>query len=125
MMDGRDDPRHGGDDGRGRLPYEERGQGGPVLLIPGIGFGAGSWEEFGDLLAARRRVIAYERRGFTPAAPEPAEDMRVNADDARSILERADSLPSDIVGWSAWRAGRAGTRRGATRRLPLSLPRFP
>jgi pimeloyl-ACP methyl ester carboxylesterase len=27
--------------------------------------------------------------------------MRVIADDARSILERADSLPSNIVGWSA------------------------
>jgi pimeloyl-ACP methyl ester carboxylesterase len=45
-------------------------------------------------------VIAYERRGFTPAAPEPAEDMRVHAADARSVLERADALPADVVGWS-------------------------
>jgi pimeloyl-ACP methyl ester carboxylesterase len=63
----------------GRLPYEERGQG---ALIPGTGFGADSWGEFGDMLAARRRVIAYARRGFTPAVPEPAEDMRVHAADA-------------------------------------------
>jgi pimeloyl-ACP methyl ester carboxylesterase len=72
-----------------------------VLLIPGTGFGADSWGGFGDLLAERRRVIAYDRRGFTPAAPEPAEDMRVNAEDARSVLERAGAVPADIVGWSA------------------------
>jgi 3-oxoadipate enol-lactonase len=85
----------------GQLPYAERGQGTPLLLVPGTGFGAGSWGEFGDLLAARRRVISYDRRGFTSAAPEPAADMRVNAEDARSILERAGSLPADLVGWSA------------------------
>jgi pimeloyl-ACP methyl ester carboxylesterase len=64
----------------------------PVLLIPGTGFGADSWGEFGDLLAARRRVIAYQRRGFTSAAPEPATDMRAHADDARSVLEASGAL---------------------------------
>jgi pimeloyl-ACP methyl ester carboxylesterase len=61
----------------------------------------GSWGEFRDLLAARRRVIAYDRRGFTAAAPEPAEDMKVNAADAESILRRARAAPAEIVGWSA------------------------
>ncbi len=83
------------------LPFEARGEGDPVLLIPGTGFGAGTWGEFGDLLAQRRRVIAYDRRGFTTAAPEPAPDMRVHAGDARSILEQAGALPADVVGWSA------------------------
>jgi pimeloyl-ACP methyl ester carboxylesterase len=72
-----------------------------VLLIPGTGFGARTWGEFGDLLAECRRVIVYDRRGFTAAAPEPAEDMRVNADDANSVLGRAGGLPADVVGWSA------------------------
>jgi hypothetical protein len=40
------------------LPYEERGSGEPVLLVPGTAFGPASWGQFGDLLAARRRVIA-------------------------------------------------------------------
>jgi pimeloyl-ACP methyl ester carboxylesterase len=71
------------------------------LLVPGTGFGADSWGEFADLLAARRKVIAYDRRGFAEAAPEPAEDMRVNANDANSILQRAASPPADVVGWSA------------------------
>jgi pimeloyl-ACP methyl ester carboxylesterase len=82
------------------LPYEERGSGEPVLLVPGTAFSPASWGEFGDQLSQRRRVIAYERRGFSAAAPEQAEDMRVHAEDARSILERADALPADVVGWS-------------------------
>jgi pimeloyl-ACP methyl ester carboxylesterase len=82
------------------LPFDARGEGRPVLLIPGTGFGADSWSEFGDLLAARRRVIAYGRRGFTSAAPEPAPDMHTHADDARSVLEASGALPADVVGWS-------------------------
>lgn len=85
---------------QGELPYEERGSGEPFLLVPGTGFGPTSWGEFGDLLAARRRLIAYERRGFTRAAPKPAEDMRVHAADANSILDRAGALSADVVGWS-------------------------
>jgi pimeloyl-ACP methyl ester carboxylesterase len=84
----------------GELPYEERGAGDPALLVPGTGFGIDSWGEFGTLLAARRRVIAYERRGFTSAAPEPAKDITVHAADARSVLERAEAEPADVVGWS-------------------------
>ena len=82
------------------LPYEERGSGDPVMLVPGTGFGPASWGEFADLLSARRRVIAYERRGFGSAAPEEAKDMRVHAADADSILERTGGLPADVVGWS-------------------------
>jgi pimeloyl-ACP methyl ester carboxylesterase len=70
------------------------------LLVPGTGFGPANWGEFGDQLASRRRTIAYGRRGFTSAAPEPAEDMRVHASDAQSVLERADAVPADVVGWS-------------------------
>jgi pimeloyl-ACP methyl ester carboxylesterase len=83
------------------LPFEARGEGDPVLLIPGTGFGADNWGEFGDLLAQRRRVIAYDRRGFTSAASELAPDMRAHAEGARSVLERAGALPADVVGWSA------------------------
>jgi pimeloyl-ACP methyl ester carboxylesterase len=82
------------------LPYDERGSGESVLLVPGTAFGPASWGEFGELLARRHRVIVYERRGFSSAAPEGAEDVRVHAEDARSILERAEALPADVVGWS-------------------------
>jgi pimeloyl-ACP methyl ester carboxylesterase len=45
-------------------------------------------------------VIAYGRRGFTSAAPEPAENIRVHAADGRSVLARAGALPAHVVGWS-------------------------
>jgi pimeloyl-ACP methyl ester carboxylesterase len=82
------------------LPFSERGEGQPVLLIPGTGFGIDSWGEFGTQLATRRRVIAYVRRGFTSAAPEPANDMTVHGADAHSVLQRAEAEPADVVGWS-------------------------
>jgi pimeloyl-ACP methyl ester carboxylesterase len=82
------------------LRYTERGEGEPVLLIPGTGFVVAAWGGFGESLAARRRVVAYERRGFSDASPDPAESIRVHADDARSILERAQAVPADVVGWS-------------------------
>jgi pimeloyl-ACP methyl ester carboxylesterase len=105
-----------------QLPYEERGRSEPVLIIPGTGFGTASWGDFGELLAARRRVIIYERRGFTPATPEPAEDMRAHAADARSVLERAGTLPADVVGWSGGRPRRTDARDRASRRLSLPAP---
>jgi len=46
-------------------------------------------------------VIAYDRRGFTQAAPDPAPSMRVNADDAAALLEHLDAVPAHILGWSA------------------------
>jgi pimeloyl-ACP methyl ester carboxylesterase len=82
------------------LPYEARGRGEPVLLIQGTGFGSGMWGELGDLLSARRRVIAYDRRGFTAVAAQYPKDMRVNADDAESVLRRAEAAPADVIGWS-------------------------
>ena len=72
-----------------------------MLLIQGTGFGAGMWGAFGDQLAAHRRVIAYDRRGFTPDGAEYPDDMRVNADDAESVLRRAGAESADVVGWSA------------------------
>jgi hypothetical protein len=78
-----------------------------------------SWDRFADQLAARRRVIGYARRGFTAAALEPAEDMRVHAEDALSILDRAGR---DAPMWSGGAAGAGGARpRGrAPRRLSVA-----
>jgi pimeloyl-ACP methyl ester carboxylesterase len=82
------------------LPFTEHGAGDPVLLIPGTGFPASAWDRFGQLLAAHHRVISYERRGFTAAAPQPADHIRAHAEDAASILRRADAVPADLIGWS-------------------------
>jgi pimeloyl-ACP methyl ester carboxylesterase len=82
------------------LPFTEHGIGDPVLLIPGTGFPASAWDRFEQLLAADHRVISYERRGFTGAAPQPAENIGAHAEDAVSILRRANAIPADVIGWS-------------------------
>jgi len=71
------------------------------LLVPGSGFGRGTWGRFRELAAARFRVIAYDRRGFAESAPEAAASMRVNADDAAALLEHRDAIPAHVLGWSA------------------------
>jgi pimeloyl-ACP methyl ester carboxylesterase len=82
------------------LPFTEHGAGDPVLLRPGTGFPASARDRFEHLLATRHRVITYERRGFTATAPQPAENIQVHAEDAVSILRRADAAPADVIGWS-------------------------
>ena len=69
--------------------------------MPGTGFGRNTWRRFRELAATRLRVIAYDRRGFTQAAPDPAPSMRVNADDAAALLEHLDAVPAHVLGWSA------------------------
>jgi pimeloyl-ACP methyl ester carboxylesterase len=71
------------------------------LLVPGTGFGRGTWGRFRELAAARFRVIAYDRRGFAESASEPAASMRVNADDAAALLEHLNATPAHVLGWSA------------------------
>ena len=69
--------------------------------MPGTGFGRNTWGRFRELAATRLRVIAYDRRGFTPVGPDPAPSMRVNADDAAALLEHLDAVPAHVLGWSA------------------------
>jgi len=93
---GRVQGRHGTMD----LPHDEIGTGDALLLVPGTGFDRTTWGRFGELAAARFRVITYDRRGFTEAAPAPAANMEANADDAAALLERLDAIPAGVLGWS-------------------------
>src|ERR1700720_1698152 len=47
------------------LYYEDHGSGSPIVLIHGYPLSGASWEkQVAVLLAAGRRVITYDRRGF-------------------------------------------------------------
>jgi pimeloyl-ACP methyl ester carboxylesterase len=87
------------------LHYVEQGAGLPLLLIHGTGGDADVWRAAMPLLAARHRVIAYDRRGFGRSdAPSPTgkDAYAAHADDARALLdERAPGEPACVVGWSA------------------------
>ena len=71
------------------LGYEERGAGPPVLLVHGMASGAQELAAVAGALAARARVISYDRRGYgTSGAPQPYTGTTVmeQAEDAAALL---------------------------------------
>jgi 3-oxoadipate enol-lactonase len=84
-----------------RLAYEVHGEGQPVLLIHGWGYGLWGWEPVARPLAARYRVVAFDNRGVggsdVPPGPYTAADM---AEDAVAVLDAAGLRTAHVVGTS-------------------------
>jgi pimeloyl-ACP methyl ester carboxylesterase len=83
------------------LAYEERGAGGPVLLVHGLADGAAGWRDVVGALQGEARVIAYDRRGYGDSdAPEPYERTTVEeqAEDAAILLRGLDAAPAVVCG---------------------------
>ncbi len=83
------------------LFHRSLGDGPPVLLIHGMGGDADVWGEALEMLGERRRVIAYDRRGFTRSAHAPVDDLQVHREDAAALLEALGAAPAVVVGWSS------------------------
>jgi len=79
---------------------KEAGQGPPLLLIHGSGGHAGIWADTFDQLAARHRVIAYDRRGFRYSRSPAVRDYHRHGEDAAELLQRLEAAPAAVVGWS-------------------------
>jgi pimeloyl-ACP methyl ester carboxylesterase len=82
--------RHAEIGGR-RLAYREAGSGPPLLLLHGVGSGAGSWLAQLASLATQLRVIAWDAPGYgeSDGLPDPAPRA---ADYAAAALGLADAL---------------------------------
>jgi pimeloyl-ACP methyl ester carboxylesterase len=101
------------------LYYEDHGSGAPVVLIHGWPFDSRSWEpQLHPLLAAGRRVISYDRRGFGRSSrPTSGYDFDTLADDLDVLLNQLDLSDITVVGFSlgtgelARYIGTRGTRR--------------
>ena len=76
----------------------------PVVLLAGLGFGAGSFEGFAEKLATHYRVYAISRRGFgASSVPPPAEDnysARRLADDVLAVMDALKIVKPVLVGHS-------------------------
>jgi pimeloyl-ACP methyl ester carboxylesterase len=74
-----------------RLAFREAGSGPPLLLLHGVGSGAGSWLAQLASLASRWRVIAWDAPGYgeSDGLPDPAPRA---ADYAAAALELVDAL---------------------------------
>jgi pimeloyl-ACP methyl ester carboxylesterase len=80
--------------------FEDRGDGPPVLLVPGTGCPVEMWGELPAELSKDHRVIDYERRGFNRTGGRPAGHQREHARDAAALLQALDARPASVVGWS-------------------------
>ncbi|MFC5824761.1 alpha/beta fold hydrolase [Nonomuraea insulae] len=72
------------------LHYEVRGEGPPLLLIPGGTGGASSFDDVADTLAADYTVVTYDPRGMSRSPlddPEAEQRVAEHADDALRILD--------------------------------------
>jgi non-heme chloroperoxidase len=84
------------------LYYEDHGAGKPVVLIHGWPLSGASWEkQVSALLAAGRRVITYDRRGFGQSSkPSTGYDYDSFALDLHQLMTKLDLRQAALVGFS-------------------------
>ena len=99
------------------LYYEDHGSGDPVVLIHGYPLSGASWEkQLPVLLAAGRRVITYDRRGFGKSSqPTGATTTTLSPKICTnsSLSSNYATLPWLGFRWAAakWRVTSASTDR--------------
>ena len=87
----------------GKLYYEVKGEGKPLLLIHGVIVDAGLYEQTGEILSRYYKVICYDRRGYSRSrGKEPQEfHMEEQAEDILDILKVLKIEKITIAGASA------------------------
>ena len=84
-----------------KIKWESTGEGPPLLLIQGLGYGRWGWEPIVPGLAARHRVVTFDNRGIgesdKPAGPYTAAAM---AGDALQVLDEAGIERAHVLGAS-------------------------
>jgi pimeloyl-ACP methyl ester carboxylesterase len=84
------------------LYYEDHGSGPPVVLIHGYPLSGRAWDkQLPVLLAAGRRVIIYDRRGFGKSSqPASGYDYDTFAGDLAALMDKLDLNDAILVGHS-------------------------
>jgi 3-oxoadipate enol-lactonase len=83
------------------LAYELLGDGPPLLLIQGLGYGGRGWGPLLELLAEDFAVAAFDNRGFGASDIPPGPySVPVLAEDARAVLTAAGFHRAHVVGAS-------------------------
>lgn len=84
-----------------RLFAVERGEGPPVVLQPGLGYAAWSWEPLMERLAESHRVVAVDTRGAGRSdKPEGPYTIELFAADLAAVISSLDLAPAHLVGHS-------------------------
>jgi non-heme chloroperoxidase len=84
------------------LYYEDHGTGKPVVLIHGYPLSGASWEkQIPALLAAGRRVITYDRRGFGKSSqPTTGYNYDTFAEDLHKLVTQLELRDFALAGFS-------------------------
>ena len=84
------------------LYYEDHGVGDPVVLIHGYPLNGASWEkQLPSLLAAGKRVITYDRRGFGKSSqPTSGYNYDTFAEDLHKLVKHLELRNFALVGFS-------------------------
>jgi 3-oxoadipate enol-lactonase len=83
------------------LAYEVLGDGPPLLLVQGLGYGRRGWGPAFELLAVDFFVVAYDNRGFGESDVPPGPyTTRQLAEDAVAVLEAVGVERAHVVGAS-------------------------
>jgi non-heme chloroperoxidase len=114
------------------LYYEDHGSGPLVVLIHGWPLSGRSWEkQLAALLAAGRRVITYDRRGFGKSSqPATGYDYDTFAEDLHKLVTTLDLRDFALVGFSmgggevARYLGTYGTERVSKAVFMAAVPPF-
>jgi pimeloyl-ACP methyl ester carboxylesterase len=84
-----------------KIAWSSTGDGPPLLLVQGLGYGAWGWDPVAPGLAERFRVLTFDNRGIgasdKPAGPYTAAEM---AGDALQVLDEAGVERAHLVGAS-------------------------
>ncbi len=84
-----------------RIAWESHGDGPPLLLVQGLGYGRWGWQPIVPLLAQRFRVLVFDNRGIgdsdKPPGPYTAVQM---AGDALAVLDAAGVERAHVLGAS-------------------------
>ena len=83
------------------IAWESSGEGAPLLLIQGLGYGRWGWSPIVSGLAARHRAVSFDNRGIggsdKPPGPYTAAQM---AGDALQVLDEAGIGRAHVIGAS-------------------------
>jgi 3-oxoadipate enol-lactonase len=84
-----------------KIFWEERGDGAPLLLIQGLGYGRWSWDPVVPALAERYRVLWFDNRGIGDSdKPEGPYTAKLMAGDALQVLDEAGIERAHVLGAS-------------------------
>src|SRR5579864_2405923 len=84
-----------------KIYWDEQGQGAPILLIMGLGYGSLMWHRSRPVLAQCYRTLAFDNRGVGMSDVPPGPySIATMAGDAAAVLDAAGVASAHVFGVS-------------------------